>query len=51
MPHLPPDFETFERLASTATSDRPVLVPLCRRVLADQLTPVLAYRRWRVSRP
>jgi anthranilate synthase component I len=35
-----PNFTTFKRLAESAN-----LVPMFRRVLADQLTPVLAYRR------
>src|SRR5688500_15779273 len=40
--HDTPDFATFERLAQ---SGRGNLIPICRRVLEDQLTPVLAYRR------
>jgi len=35
-----PSFETFQRLAGKGN-----LVPVFRRVLSDQLTPVLAYRR------
>ncbi|MEX2213291.1 MAG: hypothetical protein WD768_04135, partial [Phycisphaeraceae bacterium] len=40
MPHAIPDFETFQRLATRGN-----LVPVFRRLLSDQLTPVLAYRR------
>ncbi len=38
--HAIPSLETFTRLASRGN-----LVPVFRRVLSDQLTPVLAYRR------
>ena len=40
MPHAIPDLDTFTRLASRGN-----LVPVFRRLLSDQLTPVLAYRR------
>jgi len=35
-----PDFETFRRLAEQGN-----LIPVYRRLMSDQLTPVLAYRR------
>ena len=35
-----PDRDTFSALASRGN-----LIPLCRRLMSDQLTPVLAYRR------
>jgi len=35
-----PDYPAFERLAAQAN-----LVPMCRRLMSDTLTPVLAYRR------
>ncbi len=38
-----PDRETFHQLASSA--GEPNLLPLYRRLMSDQLTPVLAYRR------
>ena len=37
---LTPDLTTFARLAQ-----RRNLIPLVRRLMSDQLTPVLAYRR------
>ena len=37
-----PDFNTFKTLAR---DDGPTLVPMYRRLLADALTPVVAYRR------
>jgi len=37
---ISPDFETFCRLAEHAN-----VIPLCRRLMSDQLTPVLGYRR------
>ncbi len=40
MPHAIPSFDSFQRLAARGN-----LVPVFRRVLSDQLTPVLAYRR------
>ncbi len=40
MIHPIPSFESFEKLASRGN-----LIPVFRRVLSDQLTPVLAYRR------
>ena len=40
MPHVTPDFSTFCSLAEAGN-----LVPLCARVMSDQITPVLAYRR------
>ncbi len=36
-----PEYETFERLAGGAKR----LVPVYRRLMSDQITPVLAYRR------
>lgn len=41
--HAIPDAETFTTLASQATG--PTLIPVYRRLFADALTPVLAYRR------
>ena len=41
--HAIPDADTFQSLASQATG--PVLIPVYRRLFADALTPVLAYRR------
>lgn len=40
VPHSIPSFESFQALAKRGN-----LVPVFRRVLSDQLTPVLAYRR------
>ncbi len=40
MSHAIPDLETFKTLAARGN-----LVPVFRRLLSDQLTPVLAYRR------
>ena len=51
-----PDFDTFNRLATMPTASGPVvgqdrqgsdetLIPMCRRLMSDSLTPVLAYRR------
>ena len=37
-----PDFDTFQRLAA---SGHGTVIPVYRRLLSDQLTPVLAYRR------
>jgi anthranilate synthase component 1 len=37
-----PDFESFQRLAAGHSGN---FVPLYRRLMSDQLTPVLAYRR------
>ncbi len=46
MPHDIPDLATFKRLASKpANAGGSILVPMVRRLLSDQLTPVLAYRR------
>ncbi|QDU33528.1 Anthranilate synthase component 1 [Poriferisphaera corsica] len=46
MPYQLPDFESFEKLAlqDHPPSDSP-LIPVCRRLFSDTLTPVLAYRR------
>ncbi|MFK7789238.1 MAG: anthranilate synthase component I, partial [Phycisphaeraceae bacterium] len=41
--HAIPDLDTFKTLASQA--DGPRLIPVYRRLFADALTPVLAYRR------
>lgn len=41
--HAIPDADTFQTLASQAQS--PTLIPVYRRLFADALTPVLAYRR------
>lgn len=41
--HAIPDADTFRSLATDA--DRPTLIPVYRRLFADALTPVLAYRR------
>lgn len=41
--HAIPDANTFQALASQAQG--PVLIPVYRRLFADALTPVLAYRR------
>ncbi|MEM6257414.1 MAG: anthranilate synthase component I [Planctomycetota bacterium] len=41
--HAIPDAETFNNIAQSAES--PVLIPVYRRLFADALTPVLAYRR------
>ncbi|MEX0775276.1 MAG: anthranilate synthase component I [Phycisphaeraceae bacterium] len=43
MPHDLPDLATFERLIRASAGGN--LVPMFRRLLADQITPVLAYRR------
>ena len=43
MPQTLPDFDAFDRLA--AKSSPQALIPLYRRLIADSLTPVLAYRR------
>lgn len=40
MSHVLPDFDLFSRLASRGN-----LIPVYRRLMSDQLTPVLAYRR------
>ena len=40
VPHSIPSFESFQALAKRGN-----LVPVFRRLLSDQLTPVLAYRR------
>ncbi|HEX7010926.1 MAG TPA: hypothetical protein VF184_13170, partial [Phycisphaeraceae bacterium] len=46
MPRSQPDFATFERLAASPPEQGGGnLVPMFRRLLSDQLTPVLAYRR------
>lgn len=46
MPFDLPDFGTFQMLAARADSaPSSQLVPLYRRLMSDQLTPVLAYRR------
>ncbi len=42
MPHELPDFDTFKKLA---TGEGRTLIPICRRLMGDQVTPVLAYRR------
>ncbi|MCX5661219.1 MAG: anthranilate synthase component I [Planctomycetota bacterium] len=42
MPTDLPDLDTFRRLATAGGHN---LIPIYRRLLADQLTPVLAYRR------
>jgi len=44
MPFALPDFATFEKLA-TQRPDGGNLLPVFCRVMSDQLTPVLAYRR------
>jgi anthranilate synthase component 1 len=44
MPHDLPDFATFKTLASAAPGGAN-LVPMFRRLMGDQLTAVLAYRR------
>ena len=41
--HAIPDANTFNEIASQAKG--PVLIPVYRRLFADALTPVLAYRR------
>jgi anthranilate synthase component 1 len=41
--HAIPDAPTFQDLAKQATG--PLLIPVYRRLFADALTPVLAYRR------
>ena len=46
MPHELPDFSLFKQLAATDTGKgKPNLLPMYRRLVSDQLTPVLAYRR------
>ncbi len=41
-----PDFDSFQRLAATTGGDgQAVVIPMCRRLMSDSLTPVLAYRR------
>ncbi|WP_432799893.1 anthranilate synthase component I [Poriferisphaera sp. WC338] len=41
-----PDFETFEAMAQQECEvEQKRLVPMCRRLFSDALTPVLAYRR------
>ena len=42
MPHVFPDLETFSRLAE---SGRGNFIPMFRRLMSDQLSPVLVYRR------
>ena len=42
MPHVLPDFETFKRLAESGQGN---VIPLYRRLMSDQLSPVLVYRR------
>ncbi len=42
MPHDIPDFKTFKKLAAGGAG---TLIPMYRRLMCDQLTPVLAYRR------
>ena len=44
MPKNIPDFKTFTDLARQATAPGQV-IPVFRRLMSDQLTPVLAYRR------
>ncbi len=44
MPHTQPDFGSFESLARQNPA-RGTLLPIYRRLVADALTPVLAYRR------
>jgi len=44
MKHYYPDFEEFKALA-----DKGNTIPVCRQLLADALTPVMAYQR--ISRP
>ncbi len=41
MSHTLPDHDTFKQLAAGGAN----LIPVARRLLSDQLTPVLAYRR------
>ena len=41
MPHDLPDFTTFKRLAQSGSN----LLPMFRRLISDQVTPVLVYRR------
>ncbi len=43
MPHDLPDFATFQRLATGTPGAN--LIPMFRRLMSDQNTPVLAYRR------
>ena len=43
MPHDYPDFESFRSLAEESESN--ILIPIFRRLMSDQITPVLAYRR------
>jgi len=56
MSHSLPDFETFKRLAAMPVASGSAvepssqggdvtLIPICRRLMSDSLTPVLAYRR------
>ncbi|MEX2387089.1 MAG: chorismate-binding protein, partial [Phycisphaeraceae bacterium] len=46
MPRSLPDYDRFQQLARTTPSEGGGnLIPLYRRLFADQLTPVLAYRR------
>lgn len=40
-----PDLNTFKELVNAGGSSGPRLVPVCRRLFSDTLTPVLAYRR------
>ena len=44
MPHHLPDFDRFEQIVARS-GDRAILLPIYRRLFADALTPVLAYRR------
>ena len=44
MKHYYPDFEEFKSLAEQGNT-----IPVCRQLLADALTPVMAYQR--ISRP
>jgi len=44
MKHYSPDFEEFRNLAEKGNT-----IPVCRQLLADALTPVMAYQR--LSRP
>jgi len=50
MPKFVPDFDTFTKLAQSAEQGGArQLIPVFCRVMSDQLTPVLAYRR--LTRP
>lgn len=45
MAHNLPNFENFSRIAQAVQGDANRVIPMYRRLMSDQLTPVLAYRR------